>query len=125
MKLNVVIPRPGSNASVRIRQAAGIVMYERNGALLIDYEGNLYDAENLRTYEQRLMHAAGRAKDQYPTVARSMVHDPSEFIIVGEYDTDTWSATLAPRKEVGEALAEWVPDEFSAPSRFESLPRNS
>jgi len=41
-----------------------------SGEFQIDYEGNRFGAENLRTYEQRLLHALDRGKTKYPTVAR-------------------------------------------------------
>jgi len=46
------------------------------------YEGNLYDAVNLRLFHERLMCAAGRLVQKYPTVARTHLED-HQYIPVG------------------------------------------
>jgi hypothetical protein len=60
--------------------------------LVIYYEGNLYGAENLRTWEQRLECAAGRLVAKYPTVARMTVENTAVRPL-GEYDTVTKTVT--------------------------------
>lgn len=52
----------------------------------IDYEGNLYGASNVKSHEQKLLHAAGRSDVNYPTVARIWMEKPTmleNFHIVG------------------------------------------
>jgi len=55
---------------------------------MIYYEGNLYDAMNLNTYEERIACAAGRAHTRYPTIARSAIfkEDLQDFNIIGRCD---------------------------------------
>jgi hypothetical protein len=47
--------------------------------LVIDFEGNRYNASNMVTYADRAMHAAGRQRECYPTVARAIV--PSRQLV--------------------------------------------
>lgn len=47
--------------------------------LVIDFEGNRYGAQNMRTYADRAMHAAGRQHECYPTVARCII--PSRLLV--------------------------------------------
>lgn len=116
MQLSIVIPAAEAartHPSLRyIRPGSGIVLREREHAIL-DFEGNLYGAENLRTYRERLMHAAGRARDNYPTVARTFLDSVEDLVFVGTYDTDTWTAVFSTNSDAAEALRRWVPEEFA------------
>lgn len=96
MKLTIYVPSPGGRVSQYVAPGSGIVGVadeKRPDRVRIWYEGNLYDAENMRTYKDRLMHAADRAATNYPTVARATV-PKDDLIAVGVYDTETWSATF-------------------------------
>lgn len=55
--------------------------------LLVYYEGNRYDAENLRLYEQRVLCAAGRCVERYPTMARG-VFPREDFEVIGTVTYD-------------------------------------
>ena len=72
---------------------------------LVDYEGNRYGAENMRLYSERLLHAAGRHVDQYPTVARLWARH-IDLIEVGSYDYETRALTVTNPTE----LEAWCPD---------------
>jgi hypothetical protein len=50
--------------------------------LLVYYEGNRFDAEGLRLYAERVMHAAGRMTENAPTIAKSLVR-PDALLHVG------------------------------------------
>jgi hypothetical protein len=74
--------------------------------VLADYEGNLYGAENIKTYADRALHAAGRhvwKGHGYPTVARRFL-SASDLVEIGVYDTTSWSLYVGNR----EALASWL-----------------
>jgi hypothetical protein len=95
-RLNVYVPAPGSDLGivpgsgiVGTRQPAlpGVRAIEEDGLVLVDYEGNLYGASNVRTLEDRLHHAAGRHIMRYPTVARRLAR-VSELVFVGDYFYD-------------------------------------
>lgn len=47
--------------------------------LVIDYEGRRYNQANMVTFADKCVHAAGRHKDHYPTVARLTV--PADRVI--------------------------------------------
>ena len=90
-RLNVYVPAPASDLG--IVPGSGIVgtrqerTTHRCRLVLIDYEGNLYGAMNIRTLEDRLHHAAGRHIMRYPTVARRLAR-VSELVFVGDYYYD-------------------------------------
>jgi hypothetical protein len=64
--------------------AAGAAVVGRPAAdgVMLDFEGNLYGASGMETFEGRLQHAAGRATSRYPTVARMLVR-PEQVVRVG------------------------------------------
>jgi hypothetical protein len=80
-RLNVYVPAPGSDLG--IVPGSGIVgTPQDDGLVLIDYEGNLYGASNIGTFEDRIHHAAGRHIMRYPTVARLLVSASKLILIV-------------------------------------------
>ena len=66
----VLKPKPGTWADQRIAKDSGIVGVVDGRYVHVSYEGNLYKAENLEKWEQRVMHAADRLASGYPTIAR-------------------------------------------------------
>lgn len=84
----VLVPLPGTTAEMHIARGSGIVSLPLPPArtdLLVYFEGNLYDAVNLRTFEERVQCASGRLATNYPTVA--MAGFPrSQFVVVGTYE---------------------------------------
>jgi hypothetical protein len=86
----VYVPREGVDTT--IASGSGIVgrpNAEDPRIIVMDYEGNLYGAENLREYGQRVMHAADRSVTHYPTVARralSLERVAEAFVLIGTYD---------------------------------------
>lgn len=89
--LNVYVPVSGTVLERMIVRGSGIVGTPHppgTDRVLIDYEGNLYGSENLKTYEDRLLHAGGRHAVRYPTVAR-MAARSEDLLLVGSYDTET------------------------------------
>jgi hypothetical protein len=55
------------------------------GRVALDFEGNKYDAENLRRFVERARVAWDRHVTNYPTISRVWVQS-HEVVIVGEYD---------------------------------------
>lgn len=84
--LNVYMPAP--NTLPWIRPHSGIVgtpVPDDPTGVLIDFEGNVYDAANLRTWRERIATAQDRHRTQYPTVARGFV-EASDLILIGVVD---------------------------------------
>ena len=81
---------PKSDSWARPVKGSGIVGSPTRDGLIIqvDYEGNLYHAANLRTFWERLFHAAGRHVTGYPTVAREYLAAGQGFRywIVGRFN---------------------------------------
>jgi hypothetical protein len=91
-----------------IDAGSGIVGSEQageRGLVVIDFEGNRYHAENIRTLGDRIAHAAGRHVTRYPTVARAVV-DADKLLWVGTFDTDTGVVELGNSEAVECWLAE-------------------
>ena len=88
--MNILIPKPNNSKRKLIKAGSGIVATDLpDGSTDIYFEGNLYGAENLRSYWGRLLCAAGRLSQKYPTVARLVDKDRSEnFDCIGAFDYD-------------------------------------
>jgi hypothetical protein len=104
MRLPVYIPKLAALAT--IQPGAGIVGGQRvayPGKLLIDYEDNRAGADNIRTYADRLAHAADRHLTGYPTSNR-LLADPDDLLQVGTFDTHTGMVEVSN----SEALEAWL-----------------
>lgn len=88
----IYIPNPVLGVRYRhIAPGSGIVgVATEHGGAVLHFEGNLYGAENLMTYEERVRQAAGRLFQRYPTVARLYLAYPElgEFLAVGAIDQE-------------------------------------
>jgi hypothetical protein len=68
-----------------IAPGSGIVGVEADDQhYCVYYEGNLYNADNLSTWRQRVRHAAGRLLAGYPTVARGQF-PKGDLNVIGYY----------------------------------------
>lgn len=69
-----------------IAPGSGIVSNSdvRGDYLQIYFEGNLYGAQNIVTYADRISHAHGRMIQRYPTIANALVF-PDAMTKVGTY----------------------------------------
>lgn len=96
--IDVFIPAPHSRLRAVIDRGSGIVgtpareFLGQDGSdpldeqrVIIDYEGNRFHAANMKTFADRVFHAAGRHEHRYPTVARSMV-PRDELVLLGSFD---------------------------------------
>lgn len=113
--MHIVIPKAETTLARQIKAGSGVVMRETAQGLVLDYEGNLYGAENLRTYAERLKHAAGRAAANYPTLARLWLRTAADVEIVGDYDVATWRPQLSTDAIAQAALARWGVSAAEAP----------
>jgi hypothetical protein len=76
------------------------------GRTTVYYEGNLFGAENIKSYADRIWHAADRLLRQYPTSA--MLALPTDHLVVlGTFDTETGQVTLDGDRERG-ILGDWL-----------------
>lgn len=84
--VNVYVPVKSDQST--IAKGSGIVGEPvSDGKINIFFEGNIYGAENLKTFEDRVYMAASRFASCAPTVARG-VFDQKDFIEIGVYDFD-------------------------------------
>lgn len=98
----IYVLRPDSNLASHIQPGSGIVGVPGHHHLHIYYEGNLYDASNLRDPLERVVCAFGRAASMAPTVAMMAVLpcDLGGLVRVGEIhwpNRITWDSDLSER----------------------------
>lgn len=74
--------------------------------LVIDFEGNRYNSQNMRTFADRAVHAAGRHREHYPTVARCVV-PRKRLMHVATFDLEAEQVTMLGPDEV-QALMRWL-----------------
>jgi hypothetical protein len=87
----IYVPAKEATRVLGIDPGSGIVGTTElhDGYLTLYYEGNRYNAVNMRRFEERIYHAAGRMFEGYPTIARmSLPVDvaATELVAVGEID---------------------------------------
>jgi hypothetical protein len=101
----VYVPVPGSALATVVAPRSGMVgePHSRGEKVLVYYEGNLYGAYNVVTFADRVMIAAGRASQRYPTQAFAAA-EPEELCMVGAYDPLRGEVRLSDP----EALAQWL-----------------
>jgi hypothetical protein len=93
MLLNVFIPKPDRKTTQGIAAKSAIVgapTPDETDSVIVYYEGNLNGAVNLNEYYEKLLCAAGRLKQRYPTVAMRMI-PLADLHPVATYETETWS----------------------------------
>jgi hypothetical protein len=110
-----------------IREGSGIVGATSpepvTGRVVIDYEGNLYGAANVRTWADRVLQAEGRHRVQYPTVAREAVR-PDALVRVGTLHDE--SDRVTPRLWVTDRqpLADYLGLDVASDEFLEQLVRS-
>lgn len=109
MIVSIYVPRKGSSAAQSVLPGSALVgdpSRMRDGAVLCYFEGNKNLADNIKTFADKLIHAAGRLARDYPTVAKGAFR-AEELIEVGRYD-----AVRCCVVEVsdGKALSGWAGD---------------
>jgi len=110
--LAIFVPSKEGRSGCGIQAGSAICgIPQEDGQLHLFYEGNIYGAVNLATFEERLNCAAGRLAQRYPTVAQIFT-DASDFWVVGRcaYSTKlrSWVVTEINDPEV---LAAWIAPE--------------
>lgn len=102
--VEVYVPAAGREDALGIAPASGIVgRVQDDGRVLIYSEGNLHGAENIRTYADRLAHAASRMAVAYPTTSTRLV-SAGDVVRVGSFDPE-WGRV---RLDDEVALARWL-----------------
>lgn len=111
--IDVYVPKEGTSLERLVKRGSGIVGENFIGdETLVYYEGNIYGASNIRSYEDCLEVAAGRMIEKYPTVARMIVRG-EDLILAGVWDPET-KVLYVHEKEVIDA---WTKGIWVSPSR--------
>lgn len=76
---------------------------DKDGYLLVYFEGNIYNSPAMRRFSQRVLHAAGRLVTRYPTIALANIKR-DDMMPIGLY----W--TVPPRLKIEDylTLEEWL-----------------
>ena len=113
--LALYVPNPetatGLTYSHLIAPGSAIVGTRHDQEVLIDYEGNTNNASNIKDFEDKIQHAAGRHITRYPTIARAMLKS-DDLIRVGtaRYEDD-WRRWIVTDIENARSLRAWLGDE--------------
>jgi len=108
MEHPVFVPKLSTLAQKTIAKGSAVVgqEYEQSG-YLVYYENNLYGAENIRTFEDKAMLAAGRMEENYPTVAKMLCHY-DDLILVGYFETQGNVFTPIDDDHAYAVFAQWI-----------------
>lgn len=90
---SLYIPAPGSSLALFLAPGSAAVGLASSPAqranpdaiVVIDYEGNLYNASNLSLFSQRAFHAWSRQTERYPSSARRAA-PLSELVEIGRFN---------------------------------------
>ena len=101
--LPIYIPSEDSMESSPLAPGTAIVgikfVDESKTFVLGYYEGNIYNADNIKTFEDKCMFAAGRGVQKAPTTAFQLFN-VNEIKQVGEYDYTSHKANISDRDAV-------------------------
>lgn len=110
--MNLGIYLPKYMAASSIEQGSAIVSEAPEDKYLnLYFEGNLFGAENLKLFSEKLYHASSRLVHKYPTVARMVVHEQN-YLKVGEFDYDTKTIDLDPDKK--DLFMQWIGEDVTS-----------
>jgi len=121
----VYVPAGGDPATAGIARGSAIVGVPDPGTeeVRIYFEGAVHDAVNMVTLADRAVHACGRMRERYPTIAKRVV--PREALVaVGTFD-EAGGRILLTGEQSASAVATWlgVPTLDPAELRRSTLPR--
>lgn len=120
----VYLPAGGHPATEGIARGSAIVGVPEPGAeeVRIYFEGALYDQVNMVTLADRAVHAYGRLRERYPTLAKRMV-PRSALVAVGTFD-EAGGRIILTGEQSASAVANWlgVPTLDPAELRRSTLP---
>ena len=82
-ELSLLVPKTEFQAQHELKKGSAVVAVKRpSGQVIAYYEGNIYGACNIVTFDDKAVLAYGRLVQNYPTSAK-FVLDPDEYEIVG------------------------------------------
>lgn len=106
-QLNVYVP--AGEDFFGIYPGSAVVGFDRASRLCeVYFEGGLYNAGYFADFSNRLLHAAGRCIQHYPTVARLSL--PREALqLVGTYEPETQALDVDDRETLDAWVSLWKP----------------
>jgi len=105
---NIIIPKKHTH---NIALGSAIIAEKTDSGYCIHFEGNLYNAENLKSFDAKLWQAASRKAQKYPTIAKMCFPEKTfqeDFLIVGSLDYDTAKANLQNRRNTQLTIEECI-----------------
>lgn len=117
MSYLIVIPKTNLH---NIDPGSAIVAEPLENEYCLHFEGNRYDAENLRSFEGKLLQAASRKAENYPTIAKMFLPKSqfeSDFLVVGTLDFKEAQSALRDRRtsfatqeQCIQFACDWIPE---------------
>jgi hypothetical protein len=106
MEMRIWIPEEHTDTFEWVLPGSAVVSAACSGERVVcSVEGNKYGAENMKTLADRAMHAAGRLRTGYPTVAARAI-PRSQIVPVGFYDEERGELHLEQGTE--NSVAMWI-----------------
>lgn len=108
MNVTVLVPTQESHLRNIIRKGSAIVVDGdiKVGAIAY-FEGNVYEACNIKTFEDKAYHATSRLEHKYPTSAKVYVTD-ADMLVVGTYSSETGIFSKSDNKTAHTLLDDWL-----------------
>lgn len=114
--LTIYLPLPDSYLEDQIDRGSGIVGASNGEEATIFYEGNRYQAANIKNFADRVYVAADRSLHSAATIARMAV-DEKELLEIGFWDENSGRAVILPER-MGD-LGDWLNVKAIDPSELE------
>ena len=99
--LNIYIPKDQAFQIVPGSGVVGSVVIPDSGTMVVDFEGNVFGSPAMASYEQKIMQAAHRHVEKYPTKCRWMLKEeevPNHLEFIGVIDYDRLFENLRARR---------------------------
>ena len=98
-ELALLVPKSQFQAHHDLKKGSAVVAVTRpSGQVVAYFEGNIYGASNVKTFDDKAALAYGRLVQNYPTTGK-MVIDPDEYEIVGSIRGGKCKLELTPAYE--------------------------
>ena len=98
-ELPLLVPKATLQAAHHLKKGSAVVAVKRPSGLVIAYfEGNIYNASNITTFDEKALLAYGRMVQNYPTTAK-MAIEIEDYEVVGSIRAGKCSIQATPAYE--------------------------
>ena len=109
-EITLYIPNKDTYLAKHLKKGSALVASGTDlDTITIYYEGNVYNSADMELYEDKVLHAAGRLLQKYPTVAKSKV-SLSDVLCIGVWHVELKTMVIV--KEALGLLEKWTGEMF-------------